>query len=72
MINGRRYFCVATVAVTLIVSIALCMTMVMSASAADQVDAQSIVDKARITVGEFMNDKQYSWLQEHLKDAKGL
>jgi lipid-binding SYLF domain-containing protein len=40
--------------------------------AADADDAQAIVDKARVTLGEFLRDKDYSWLREHLKDAKGV
>ncbi|HEX8948536.1 MAG TPA: lipid-binding SYLF domain-containing protein [Dissulfurispiraceae bacterium] len=37
-----------------------------------EAEAQGIVDRARVTFGEFMRDKQYSWLHAHLKDAKGL
>ena len=72
MIKGRRYFGAVTVAVTMIVSFVVCMTMAMPAMATDQADAQGLVDKARITFGEFVSDKQYSWFQEHLKYAKGL
>jgi lipid-binding SYLF domain-containing protein len=42
------------------------------AMAADQEDAQGIVDKARVTLSGFMRDKDYGWLREHLKDAKGV
>ena len=42
------------------------------AMATDQSDAQGLIDRARITFGEFVGDKQYSWLKDHLKDAKGL
>jgi SH3 domain-containing YSC84-like protein 1 len=40
--------------------------------AADQEDAQGTVDKARITLGEFMRDKNYGWLQENIGKAKGV
>jgi lipid-binding SYLF domain-containing protein len=72
MITGISKVRVETVAVNLIFSIAVCMIMVMPAMATDRTDAQGLVDKARITFGEFMSDKQYSWLHEHLKYAKGL
>jgi len=40
--------------------------------AADKEDAQGIVDKARVTLGELMRDDNYKWMKEHLKDAKGV
>jgi SH3 domain-containing YSC84-like protein 1 len=45
---------------------------VMPSFAADTEEAQGIVDKARITFHDFMRDKNYTWLHEHLKEAKGL
>jgi len=39
---------------------------------ADRSDAQAIVDKAKVTFNEFMQDKKYTWLHENLKNAKGL
>lgn len=42
------------------------------AIAADMNSAQSIVDKARTTFNDFMNDQQYTWFHENLKNAKGL
>jgi len=42
------------------------------AMAADKEDAQGIVDKARVTFGEFMRDDNYKWMRDHLKDAKGV
>jgi len=40
--------------------------------AADTEDAQGIVDKARVAFGGFMRDDNYSWMRDHLKDAKGV
>lgn len=40
--------------------------------ASDTVEAQEIVNQARATFKDFMADENYSWLHEHLKDAKGL
>jgi lipid-binding SYLF domain-containing protein len=42
------------------------------AMAANEEDAQGIVDKARVTLSSFMRDKDYSWLHENIKKAKGV
>ncbi len=42
------------------------------ASATDRSDAQAIVTKAQLTFNDFMNDKNFTWFHDHLKDAKGL
>jgi lipid-binding SYLF domain-containing protein len=38
----------------------------------DKTDAQVTVDKAKVTFNEFMADKEYAWIRENLKNAKGL
>jgi SH3 domain-containing YSC84-like protein 1 len=52
--------------------LALLLTVSVPAKASDEEDAQAIVDKARVTFGEFMRDKNYGWFREHLKEVKGL
>lgn len=42
------------------------------AMAADKEDAQGIVDKARLTLSAFMRDKDYGWLHQNIKKAKGV
>jgi lipid-binding SYLF domain-containing protein len=42
------------------------------AMAADKEDAQGIVDKSRVTLSSFMRDKDYGWLRENIKKAKGV
>jgi len=42
------------------------------AMAADMEDAQGIVDKARVTLRACMRDKDYEWLRENIKKAKGV
>jgi len=42
------------------------------ATAAEPVEQQGLVDKARVTFESFMTDKDYSWLKENLSQAKGL
>lgn len=41
-------------------------------AAAEPVEQQTLVDKARITFQVFMRDKNMTWLQENLPQAKGL
>ena len=42
------------------------------AMAAGEEDAQGIVDNARVTLGGFIRDDNYSWMRDHIKDAKGV
>jgi lipid-binding SYLF domain-containing protein len=42
------------------------------AMAADKEEAQGIVDKAKVTLEEFMRDKDYSWIHENIGRAKGV
>ena len=55
-----------------ILVMALLVTTSMPARAADEDDAQALVDKARLTFKNFMRDKNFGWFHKHLKDAKGL
>ena len=41
-------------------------------NASDASEAQGIVDKAKVTIDAFMRDKNYTWLHENLKNAKGI
>jgi SH3 domain-containing YSC84-like protein 1 len=54
------------------VAVALLISGVTQARADDKADAQALVDKARITFQEFMNDKNYEYLHKNLKNVKGL
>jgi lipid-binding SYLF domain-containing protein len=40
--------------------------------AADIDDAQATVEKARLTFGEFLRDDNYSWMRDHVKEARGV
>ncbi|HXN06525.1 MAG TPA: lipid-binding SYLF domain-containing protein [Nitrospiria bacterium] len=51
---------------------ALAITSAPPARASDANDAQGIVDKARVTLTDFIGDKNFTWLNENLKNAKGL
>ena len=42
------------------------------AVASDKEQVQLLVDKARITLSDFMSDRNYVWLQDNIKHAKGV
>lgn len=71
MKNERRIY-MSVLLVLLVTAGLLVMTAVPSTAAESSGDAQAIVDKARVTFNDFMNDPQYAWLHDHMKDAKGL
>jgi lipid-binding SYLF domain-containing protein len=64
---GNRVFAFATIFAAM-----LLVTAAPGAMAADEEDAQGIVDKARVAFGGFMRDDNYSWMRDHLKDANGV
>jgi lipid-binding SYLF domain-containing protein len=70
--KGQRIRNIKIFALTNAILLALLMSAVSPAIAADAEEAQGIVDKARVTFNSFMRDKNYTWLHSHLKDAKGL
>jgi lipid-binding SYLF domain-containing protein len=43
-----------------------------TAFATDESEAQGIVDKSRVTFSGFMRDKNYTWLHQNLKHARGV
>jgi SH3 domain-containing YSC84-like protein 1 len=58
--------------VVFMVAVVLLITGVSRATADDKADAQALVDKARITFEAFMQDKNYEYLHQSLKNIKGL
>lgn len=42
------------------------------ARASDLTEAQGLVDRSKATFNDFMADSNYSWLHDHLKEARGL
>ncbi len=40
--------------------------------AKDRDQVQGLVDKARVTLKDFMSDPNYIWLHENIKNAKGV
>jgi len=64
---GIRVFAFATILAAM-----LLVAAASGAMAADEEDAQGIVDKARVAFGGFLRDDNYSWMRDHMKDAKGV
>ena len=63
---------IGTFMVAMFFCAALLVTAGATSFASDEADAQGIVDRARVTFGEFMRDGNYTWFRSHLKDVKGL
>jgi len=70
--KGEKVSGIEKFVITAFLALALFATTVLPAMAANEEEAQGIVDKARVTFNNFMRDKNYSWLHENLKNVKGL
>ena len=55
-----------------LIIVALLFMNIATAFATDESEAQGIVDKARVTFSGFMKDKNYTWLHQNLKHARGV
>lgn len=55
-----------------VLSILALLGAVTPSGAADNAEAQGIVDKAYVTFTGFMQDRNYSWMHENLRNARGL
>lgn len=69
-VSGRKAgFRPAVIAMALA---AMLLAAAPAAIAADAEEAQGTVDKALVTLKAFVADKDFQWMREHLKDAKGV
>jgi SH3 domain-containing YSC84-like protein 1 len=69
---NRKGSKVGVIVLAVMVFSVLLLTGTTPVSAEDKAEAQGIVDKARVTFSGFMRDKNYTWLHENLKNAKGV
>lgn len=69
---NTKHLRVSIFTVVFMAAVALAIGGVTQARADDKADAQALVDKARITFQAFMNDKNYEYLHNNLKNVKGL
>jgi lipid-binding SYLF domain-containing protein len=60
------------IAVLAILAVGLLLVSYTPANAKSNYKAEGLVDKARVTLKEFMRDSTYSWLHENLDRAKGV
>jgi lipid-binding SYLF domain-containing protein len=66
-----RRFNVGTMIATL-VAVGMLLASYTPGMASDSERVQLLVDSARITLGDFMSDPNYSWLHDNIKHAKGI
>ena len=55
-----------------VVFLALLFAGIVPVRAADKAEAQGIVDKSYATLNAFLRDKNYTWLNNNIKNAKGI
>jgi lipid-binding SYLF domain-containing protein len=59
-----------------IATVALSLTLLLGTfnrvAASDSTEAQGIVEKAKATFTDIMNDSNFEWLHQYIKDAKGV
>lgn len=72
MIDKRIRGIKALAAVGVAAVMAMLFVGVMPVAASDMSSAQGIVDKAKVTLNDFMCDANYTWLHDNLKNARGL
>ena len=67
----RRRFNIGTMIAALI-AVGMFLTSYTPAMASDRDRVQLLVDKARITLSDLVNDPNYVWLHDNIKHAKGV
>jgi len=72
MENKRKRYSIASLLVLAIFTAGILISSYTSAMATDREQVQLLVDKARITLKDFMTDPNFIWLHEHIKTAKGV
>jgi len=73
MKNNRRQMLIRKGTMVVMVLVSLLLVSYRPAIAAkDMRGAQGIVDNARVTLSDFLRDPNYSWLHNHLDQAKGV
>jgi lipid-binding SYLF domain-containing protein len=59
-------------ALTGILTVVMLIGRPIAALATEKAEAQSIVDKAKVTFTDLMSDEHYAWIHGYLKNAKGV
>jgi len=72
MENKKRRYINAGAMVAAILAVGILLAPFSPAMATDREQVQLLVDRARVTFSDFMNDPNYIWLHEHINRAKGV
>jgi len=77
MENKTERYSILSAAVLAVFAVGILLTSYTSVMAADRRTyrderVQTLVDRARLTLNDFMSDPNYAWFQEHIKDARGV
>ncbi len=67
---GLKKMNVILLGITMLIFMVSCATAEPTSKTSSE--AQGLVDRARVTFGEFMRDEQYTWFHDHLKEARAL
>jgi lipid-binding SYLF domain-containing protein len=71
MKNKKRYINVGAI-VAVLLTAGMLLASYTPAKASDGDRVQLLVDRARITLSDFMSDSNYVWLHDNIKHAKGV
>ena len=66
-----RRVCVGIMMATLL-TVGMLLASYTPVMASDKEEAQLLVDRARITISDFVRDSNYAWLRDNIKNAKGI
>jgi lipid-binding SYLF domain-containing protein len=72
MESRKQRYSIFTIMVLAVFAAGVFLASYTTAMAADRERVQLLVDKAQITLKDFMSDPNYIWLHEHVRDAKGV
>ncbi len=72
MDNKRLQHFNAGIMIGALIAVGMALTFYTPAVASDKDQAQLLVDRARITLSDFVGDPNYSWLHDNIKHAKGI
>ena len=67
-----RLCCISLLLPALVLAAFFITAPVPAARASEAIEAQGLVDKARVTFNGFMADKNYTWLHQNLMNAQGI
>jgi SH3 domain-containing YSC84-like protein 1 len=67
-----KLWCIYLLLPALVLAMFFIIAPVPAAASPEAIEAQGLVDKARVTFNDFMADKNYTWLHQNVKNARGI